>query len=506
MKNHRQFIEEVLGKQKTGVVLVTDPNAIIDKNFTNPSFTWYPTYLAITDATYYMFVPFSFEGYADIDELKKECVAALTLINALHEIKIQAQVFFIITRVEDQAILESLKLQSQFGILHEELREPLLEFSVSPPRSYRLIPQVLEYLAQCTNLKGTIGDILREFSANYLHDPPPPEQEEQKIREFIDKILSCDKRFKLQAKSIQLISKLENLLSQVGYPLRDHYYHACNTLLIGYLAIDRFYDQFATLAFSYGDDIVIEFIWAVTALYHDIGYPASLQTALMVEAYDLSEDEAIVDACTRQARQQLWDSKYSNIADILGDLFEHTCENKAEKWVYDGFTHKRKSLDFINSIKSAFIERGAHGAQGVLILLSIINKVVVNLRKPSDRAFLYRHLAIAGISILFHDAAVRDSMKANKINQLKVVDFPLAGLLTYIDILQDDRRDLTGSVSRTDIFKDMVVENNSIRATLDCKAIAEETRAKLISELNEAFEFFIMNGITFLVPAELVVD
>jgi hypothetical protein len=347
---------------------------------------------------------------------------------------------------------------------------------------------------------------LRKFSQGYFNDPPRnEEEEEEKIRTFIDEVLSCDKRFKLQSKSIQLISKIEKLFSQAGSPpLRDHYYHACNTLLIGYLTIDRFYDQFKKLTSVYGDDIVIEFIWAVTALYHDIGYPASLQTDLMAEVYDLSEDKDILDPCMKQARQRLWDYKYSRIADILGDLFDHTCKNKADKWVYDGFAHKRKSLDFINSIKFAFIERGTHGAQGVLILLSIIDEVIDNLSKPSDREFLYRHLAISGLSILFHDASVRDSMRANKINNLKVVDFPLAGLLTYIDILQDDRRDLTGSVSRTDIFKDMVVENNIIRAILDCDAVAKETRSKLARELREAFEFFVMNGITFIIPAELM--
>jgi hypothetical protein len=111
---------------------------------------------------------------------------------------------------------------------------------------------------------------------------------------------------------------------------------------------------------------------------------------------------------------------------------------------------------------------------------------------------------LASISILFHDQQVRDSLRVNSLNEIKTEDFPFAALLVYVDILQDDRRDMTSSSSRPDILRNVeIVEGSKIIARLEENVLTEGMKRKLFLELEEALSFFIMNGFTFIIPEEL---
>jgi hypothetical protein len=155
-------------------------------------------------------------------------------------------------------------------------------------------------------------------------------------------------------------------------------------------------------------------------------------------------------------------------------------------------------------MKTSFVEEGAHGAVGALKLALLTSQLVSSIERNPDREFLYRHIMLASMSILFHDSRVRDCFRNNSIQNIKAEDFPFPVLLTYVDILQDDRRDLTGSSSRPDIFKDVeIVNNTEIVAKLNKEVLEESVKQKLREELEEALSFFVMNGLTFDIPREL---
>jgi len=248
----------------------------------------------------------------------------------------------------------------------------------------------------------------------------------------------------------------------------------------------------------------------LTSLYHDIGYPVLLQQSLICQTYGLGRENnsTLIDDCMKQNRQEIWNSPdYCLIVKILNNLFGHITNNKGEKWVFDGFPHPDQSTKFINSMKTSFIEKGAHGTAGALLLALLTIKQIKDIEENKDREFIYRHIMLASMSILFHDLKVRNCFRKNSIKNIRAEDFPFSILLTYVDILQDDRRDLTGSSSRPDIFKDIKIVNKKIIvATLDEKNLVEEIRKKLFEELEEALSFFVMNELVFAIPEELSIN
>ena len=490
---------------------VDDPNEKIDLILKNEEINWYPPYLVFCEDKFFMFMPFCYENFIDESEVKEECKNAQHLIDCLKSEGKNSKVFFITNANEDVKELGLQKLSNDFGILHNELDKPLLDFSVTNSFNLKckLLPNILKYLANCENLKGKIGDLVRSFSKEYIEIKPEGNKENEMIKKFMEQILTCDERFKLDTEPINFMCEIEKITTSPENQIRYHYFHAFNTMMLGFMIIDKCYKRFDALVKKIGDDIVLEFIWILTSLYHDIGYPVPLQQFLICQTYGLErEDNAVlIDGFLKQNRQDIWNSQYYCLAiEVLDNLFNHITNNRKGKWIFDGFPHPVQSKKFKNSIKISFIEKGAHGIAGALLLVLLTIKQIKGIEGNKDREFIYRHIMLASISILFHDSEVRNCFRNNSIKKIRAEDFPFSILLTYVDILQDDRRDPTGSSSRPDIFKDVEITNkNIIRATLNKEILIESIRKKLFEELEEALSFFVMNELVFAIPEELLI-
>jgi hypothetical protein len=504
MWNYRTLINSQLHLLSTTAVLAEDPNAEINKRIRD-RLTWYPPYFAFDEACSYILFPFSISSYIDDNEAKADCDSAFKLAKKLTSRKKRCNVVFITRQIEDSSALDRFKFIQNYSVLQADIDPPLLQTSKIPPSKYsaRLISQPLKYLSKSTHLQGNIGKILKSFANNCIQNKLAREEEYNAIKELIDKIISNDKRFKLDTHSIHFVETIEKLFSESNVKLRDHYFHACNTMLIGFEIIDKFYTDFQNASTVYGHDINIEFTWAITSLYHDIGYPASLHGSIIGEAYDCQEDKPFTEACAMRDRQFIWESKHAKGAKILDHLFSHVTTHPRTPWAYDGFARESFSSHFHTSLQTAFIERGTHGAQGALMLTGFIDKTISKIKDAPDREYLYRHLGLSAMSILFHDPQVRNIFRKNGIPSVRLADFPFSGLLTYVDAIQDDRRDISGLVSRPDIFKDVISVKGVISARLNKRAMAESIRVKILNQLQEALEFFKRNGIAFAIPLEL---
>jgi hypothetical protein len=275
--------------------------------------------------------------------------------------------------------------------------------------------------------------------------------------------------------------------------------------MLGFVILDKFYENLDKLLKTLGKDIVPEFIWLLTSLYHDIGYPASRQEALTAEVFGLEEEigDAVARQCCRESRNSIWNTgDYTFVVDTLDNLFSHTRRGMRSRWVYDAFPRESHPSKFKQSLKTSFIEDGAHGAIGALRLSLLMKQIIKQIRSANNRQFLYRHILIASLSILFHDQTVRRRFKDNSLKQIEAKKFPLAVLLTYVDILQDERRDITGSSSLA-LFKCIEKKEGKIVAVLEKNALTAATRQRLREQLQEALSFFTMNGLIFDIPEEL---
>lgn len=486
-----------------------DPNEKIDAVLNNKGINWYPPYLVVCEGQFFIFVPFCHEHFIDESQIREECSNAQHLVKCLRGEGKDSKVFFITSENKDVKALEQQNLSGDFGILHNEWEKPLLHFSIDDifEVKCRILPDILKYLSNCRNIKGKIGSLVRKFSKIYLKEEPEEDDEDRMIKELMKQIFTCDKRFKMDPDSINFMAGIERIVASPEVEFRDHYFHAFNTMMLGFMIIDKAYNRFDALAKKHGDDIVLEFVWILTSLYHDIGYPTFIERYLFCQTHgvEIENNPSFVDSCVKQNRQQCWDSEnYRFVVGVLNDLFSHIIDNRGEKWVFDGFSRQIRSTKFKDSVKVSFVEEGAHGAAGALQFAVLTNKHVKDIKVNKDREFLYRHRIIASMSILFHDSRVRECFRKNSVEQIKAEDFLFSVLLAYVDILQDDRRDWTGSSSRPDIFKGVdIVDEKKIIAKLEEESLSEGVRNKLLEELKEALSFFIMNGLTFAIPEEL---
>jgi len=504
MRNYSQIISSILASLEGSSTIVDDANKEIDKFFKKPSFNWYPTYLAHDNKNFYMFSPFNASSYLDMNEFQEECSEASRLIIKLNGMKKKCIVFYISENNLDVIELKKNLPRENFGILHNEFSVPIIEYPLGSLScsSDKLLTQPLDHIIKAKKLHESVAKILKPFAKKYSSSRRSIEDDVESIKNLIESLLRCDKRFSIGSKSIQFMKSIERFLYESKKNLRDHFFHACNTLMIGFVAMDLFYEKFSSSCLIYGENIIPEYLWIITALFHDIGYSSSLHTQIIVETFNVEEARQSIEADVRQMRQNLWNNLYQTIGSVLENLYSHITKKNKTPWEYDGFPHKIQNKAFLKSLEDSFVA-GSHGASGVLILMSEIYKQIPNLDNSDDRKFLYRHVAIGALSILFHDFSVREVYRKNGISTLQIADFPIAGLLTYVDILQDDRRDLSGVITRPDVFKEVVTLGTAISAKLNMRIIDSSRGTKMYREFKEAFEFFVSNGISFVIPHEL---
>lgn len=508
MRDYKDAIQRAfagLGKQFDWI---DDPNDHIDAILGQRIVNWYPTYMIVCEGRCYMFRPFSYSNYLDDNEITSDIAESQKLVSALAEAGQSPRVLFITNAAEDVYALSRLVTSDDYGILHNEAESPAISFTVqeATSREYRLIPSVLEYLSTATNLRGEIGERIRQFAKDYLSVQDGP-QETELIRRYVGLLLRCDKRFALDSDSIELMATLELFFADSEESIRDHYFHAVNTMLLGFMALDSAYELFSTLAKNLGDDIVPEFIWLLASLYHDIGYVIERELLLEEQMSGLSREldpTVLVNEC-RQKRLNRWEKpQYNLIVGAANHLFYHLLDNTPDKWAYDAFPRPDKDTQFVRSLRAAFVDDGAHGAAGAIKLALLLREPIKAIQRPQDREFLYRHVLLASISILFHDGKVRKRFRDNSIDRVKAEKFAFSALLSYVDVLQADRRDITGAFSRPDIFRDIRMVNGKILAILDREALSESLKRQLRKELEDVLSFFEMDGIAFEIPVELM--
>lgn len=518
MQDHKEKILRVLSNLGDKFSCVKDPNETIDSLFKNfrrkPHFKWYPTYLFVCGKKFFMFRPFCSEGFLNKSEILKECRKAQILIDRLKTNGIEPRIFFITDSGSDVSALSQLKLPDDFGILHNEYDDPVIDFNIreSFNARCRILPVILQYLSNANNLKGNIGVSVREFAKSYLKNKPTPDEEEKFIEKYLRRFLKGNRSVQVSLDLLTLLKEIEHMLIQEPngkVNIRDHYFHALNTMMVGFVVLDKYYKIFSDLAKRYGRDIEVEFLWALISLFHDIGKIASLEKEISYKAYGVGQEE-ITEEVEDQLKQNLKQKRlsfctlgsHSQMINALDDLFSHIFKGKRSRWRYDAFRHSNRSSYFKEDLKDSFVKEGAHGAVGALRVAVFINENIEKIQDPHNREFLYRHLMIASLSILFHDIEVRKNFKRLS-GKIRSDRFPLSVLLTYIDILQDDRRDLKVTSYKPDILIDVCLHKGQLLATVNPNALTPGIREKMLFELRDMLSFFKMSQISFGIPKEI---
>lgn len=492
------------------VSVVDDPfvyiNSIVAIN--SLRIKWIPPFLYTKNNTIYMFSPFSGENFIDDKAILNECRKAEHLAKCLIKKRKKVKIFFITNTIEDIEALVHQQLSDTFGILHDNYDSFIIYDVIKDifDIKCKILPDVCRTVAESKRMKSTMINKLRSFLKNYLKLQLIGRQEEGLVKKFTYNFLKANKYVSINSGPIEFIRDIETIVAKTEKNIRDHYFHAFNTMLLGLIVIDKCYDLFRKMVMLYGRDIELDFLWVLISLFHDIGHPVVKTQEIDFEAFALGEqrNSERIKQRMQQERNNWWDSEeYQQAVLILDNLFEHIINRKASKWRFDVFPRRKRETPFTKGLKIAFVEAGAHGAVGALQLTGLTKKHIYDIEDSDTREYLYRHMMFAAVSILFHDSRVRDCFRKQSIMTIDAKSFPFSLLLTYMDIIQDDRRDLMISYYKPDIFGDIVYDDATIRAVLDKRSLSPSLKKRLKQQLEGALSFFKMNGLTFTLPEEL---
>lgn len=484
---------------------IKDPNAEINRYLKQSERGhWYPPYLFKCSANEYaMLKPFKSDNYTD-KECNEDIRNASLLIQRLKKRSISATVLYITETADDIGRLARLSPPEEFGVIYVGDDRIFIDQPIRRAfyATCKLCPNILKYLSSCKNLQGEVGDLVRGFSKEYLLKKPNDKAENIMISKFRNDLLSSGQKHKISTKAIELIENIEKITGNS----REHYFHSYNTMMLGFMILDKLYSTFRKIIHKkYGSDIDLEHLWVLTSIFHDIGYAVSKLDKVAFECLGLEseESEEVVSSCIKQARITKWENDCSVPVDMLNDVFRQFNKRLAAKWDYDGFPRPQKNSHFKNALKTSYIEKTSHGVDGAIKMIQLTLNQLKKTSKEKDRKFTIKHFAFASIAILLHDPKVRQCLRDVSIKNVKTIDFLFAALLVYADTLQNERRDLTGAISRPDLICDIIVQDNKIIAKLNKKSLTSIQKHNMMQELEEVFSFFIMNGIAFVSPAEL---
>ena len=108
--------------------------------------------------------------------------------------------------------------------------------------------------------------------------------EEMLVKKTIANILETDARYTSGVNSLEILSRFESF----WYDIRDHYFHSFHIFMLGLLILDHYKDEFIsyhTNVFPTYLPFSLEFLWLLTSIFHDVGYPISKLDNLKKEIY-----------------------------------------------------------------------------------------------------------------------------------------------------------------------------------------------------------------------------
>jgi len=325
------------------------------------------------------------------------------------------------------------------------------------------------------------------------HDPV--RMEEKLVRDFIARLLGSDDRF---SKGIGALVMLRRFESSFGV-IRDHYFHSCQILLLGLIILDRYREEFMAYfrtVFPKYNGLSLEFAWLLTALFHDVGYPAARLDNYKQEVYGTSKV-----APEREVANVWAEPAYEENLRQLTSLLRFAADTKRHRrdWEPDAFPRSESKIEL--SIREEFYS--SHGVAGAFRLM---NDIVAEVRTESDddkRVFWAKHIYVAALSIALHDREFRKTLALNGVRRLKLSRFPFAALLAYLDSIQEDARDVYLCPDKPEFLEGFDYNGRVVARVNEGLASGMERLPKLRIECQDFKASFDCDGLKFEYPAIL---
>ncbi len=312
-------------------------------------------------------------------------------------------------------------------------------------------------------------------------------------RKTLRALLNCDPRFTATYHPLALL----NFFEQRSGGSRDHYFHTFTNFLLGCLVIDRchaVFEQFQAACFPSAAGWSTEYVWLLTVLFHDVGYPVQKYEHIHKIVFGVSPVDA--ERVVAQ-RGEAWESPTYRVArSQLVSLYEHLVQRDIHAdWRADPFPLPPHALD--RAFERSFLRSGHGVASCMRMLAELFHSVPESAR---HRQFLVPHVFLAALSIPFHDWPVRQCLRDEGIRAISTRRFPFAALLTFLDSIQEDRRE---SVPGPDILTGLSIRGALIEPRMDLARIPAEKLSAKKREIADIKSFLVEDALQFRYPADL---
>ncbi len=256
----------------------------------------------------------------------------------------------------------------------------------------------------------------------------------------IDKLLRYHTSFTGHFGQFMKLRSFEQLLRLTDENSSDHVFHSFRVFLAGCPIITEFYDiiieAHKPLCKMDIGKLCVEYIWFLTAIFHDIGRPK--EGALQLMTNTLDDEDLEISVRGSEAR---WVREHNiNARRVLGSLGAFIVDGD-ENVEWDGGSiddadSKSLTAEWIN----IYDKMKSHAVISAFDFLGDLFKRASAANERTHRPFILTHAAPAALSIMLHDWKIWPTMKTMKLIPVNVPMLPMAALLIYIDTWDNYKR------------------------------------------------------------------
>lgn len=336
----------------------------------------------------------------------------------------------------------------------------------------RISPIVLRECAGLEKLNTKTQDIISKLEKKYRNIRIWNDEKEQQIlREFS---LSFCELNGLDINAMRAHDFLRNLEQSGMRNDRDHYFHSFQNFFFGLFVIGEAWDYFNKwLKISKLNwNISIEFVWYLVSMWHDVGYGVQLRQQIENDIFGIE-----VEGLNESLSDYLANDSVIEGKKTISSLIEHLLKKRPKTaWMLP-------QRDEIPTTVEAKIEiainndvRIGHGAASALRLYTDMKQFISKCAAQTERNILTQSTCLAAASIPFHDWRFRACFRQTLgICRVPALTMPFAGLLAFVDSIQEDRRKFIDIKGNIPFLHYLIVTNGRIiSAEVDGSALAKE--------------------------------
>jgi hypothetical protein len=300
-------------------------------------------------------------------------------------------------------------------------------------------------LNQCNGLKRLGFHVIIE---NFIEKVQSLGNDEQKtltlVRETIDQLLSYHPSFKTNFGQFMKLLHFEQILKLADPQSSEHIFHSFRVFLSGCPVINEFYKEFKKAqektCITDKKHLSVEYIWFLTAIFHDIGRPKEDIDKLIATTISNTFEDADYELSIHDSDAKWAESHYIDAKRVLSSLGAFVADgNEKARWDGGGIQDV-DSNKFATRWMNLYDNRKSHAVISAFDFLGDIFKKATAANERIHRPFIITHAAPAALAILLHDWRVWDEMKEINLVPVNVPMLPMAALLIYIDTWDNYKR------------------------------------------------------------------